>query len=105
MKCKYYILGDDGLVSGVSISTNEAEITRGNERQILSASNKECLNTLICLFSLKNNWNKEECYEPVYKVVFENGNKQEVYFFDVSNVPDNFVMFQGCIDKLVGESI
>ena len=39
------------------------------------------------------------------KIVFENGERQDVYFFDACNVPNNFVMFTNYINKLVGESI
>ena len=105
MKCKYYVIGDNGFTFCAFIDNNGVGISRGNEIQMLGVAQKKCFNTLISLFSLKNNWNKKDCENPVYKIVFENGEKQDVYFFDASNVPNNFVMFTNYISKLVGESI
>lgn len=105
MKCKYYVLGDNGFTFSAFIDNNGVGIARGSGIQMLGVSQEKCFNTLIALFSLKNNWNKKECLNPVYKIVFENGEKQEIYLFDVSNVPNNFVMFTNYINRLVGESI
>ena len=105
MKCKYYVLGDNGFTFSVFVDGNSIEISKGNEMQMLNSSKKECFNTLISLFSLKNSWDKKDCSNPVYKIVFENGERQDVYFFDACNVPNNFVMFTNYINKLVGESI
>ena len=102
MKCTYSIVGEEGIVSAVTIETNKVILKKGRERQILNVNPRDCFNTLISLFSLKDSWNMSNCYHPFYQIEFVNDDIVEEYNFD-SNVPDNFSLFQAYIAKLVGE--
>lgn len=104
MKCTYSIVGEEGIVSTVIIETNKVTLKKGKEKQTLGVSPRDCFNTLISLFSLKDSWNIENCYHPLYQIEFVNDDVVEEYNFD-SDVPDNFSLFQAYINKLVGESL
>jgi len=105
MKCKYTIMRNGGYISSVDIENDKIYVEEGNEKQVLDIDSKTCFNTLISLFSLKSSWSSTWCYKPVYQIEFENKGVKEVYEFDASSTPDNWLMFVGYIGKLVGESI
>ena len=104
MKCTYSVVGEEGIVSTVIIETNKVTLRKGKERQTLNVNSRDCFNTLISLFSLKDSWSINNCYNPFYQIEFVSNDIVEEYNFD-SNVPDNFSLFQTYINKLVGESL
>ena len=104
MKCTYSMIDEVGLVFTIIIETNRAILKKGVEKQTLDVSPRDCFNTLISLFSLKDSWKNDICYNPFYQVEFVTDDVVEEYNFD-SNVPDNFSLFQAYINKLVGESL
>lgn len=104
MKCTYSVVGEEGLVFTAIVETNKVTLKKGNEKQTLDVNPRDCFNTLISLFSLKDSWCMNNCYHPFYQIEFVNDDVVEEYNFD-SDVPDNFSLFQSYIDKLVGESL
>lgn len=59
-------------------------------------------NTLISLFSLKNEWVKDENKKGVYELIFENNENVDLYNFS-DEFPDNWFLFNSYIYNLVGE--
>ena len=105
MKCKYYVFGDNNSGYSICIDANSLILQKNGEIENLSASEAQCFNTLISLFSLKNNWIKKDCLNPIYRVDFECDGKKEIYVFDIASVPSNWLMFVGYISKLVGDNL
>ena len=102
MKCVFSVLKDKFY--SVSIENNRAYIECDNNVQSLNVSFRDCFNTLISLFSLKEDWVSEKCVNPVFKIEFINDDIKEEYAFK-NEVPDNFNFFNAYINRLVGESI
>ena len=100
MKCVYSVKKDN-IISSVVIKKDRVYFIENDERQSLDVDFKLCFNTLISLYSLKENWRKTKCIDPLYIINFDD----EEYCFDLNNLPDNFFMFVGYIDKLVGKLI
>ena len=105
MKCKYCILDSEYVTSCVFIDDHGVYLEKLGETQKLNVSFESYFNTLISLFSLKSNWYRQECANPTYIVVFENKGNEEVFKFDLNTMPDNWDMFLGYINKLVGEAL
>ena len=101
MKCVYSIVGENEFVFNVIIETNKVVLNKRNEEQSLDVDAKECFNTLISLFSLKDSWELRACSNPLYKIEFEKDGEIEIYTFD-SNIPENFDLFQAYINRLLG---
>lgn len=102
MKCEYSIINDRGIISFICIEKNNVFFMERDEKQFIDVNDKNVINTLVCLYALRNSWEKKDCENPVYQVVFGDG---EIYKFDVDNKPDNFIMFTSFISKLVGDVI
>ena len=56
MKCKYFVISNNKLVSGVFIDSSKVVIKTEETEQTLDVTSKVCFNTLISLFSLKDSW-------------------------------------------------
>lgn len=86
----------------IVVEINKVYIEDMEERQVLDIDSKTCFNTLVSLFSLKEKWVKKEIYTPLYKVIFEQNRKVEIFEFGI-DVPENWDFFIAYIRKLVGE--
>lgn len=100
MNCVFTVINKE-IFSTVVIEKDKVYLLDNNDKQVLDVESKTCFNTLISLYSLKENWEKKECLNVVYSVTFDS----DTYAFDSVSVPDNFYMFLGYISRLVGESM
>lgn len=102
MKCVFSVLADDGYT--FIIENDKVCFCDDGNIKTLNVDRKSCFNTLVSLFSLKESWKASECENPLYKIVFYNGDKNEEFLFDLV-APFNFSLFTGYISRLVGRSI
>ena len=100
MKCIFSVFQDESY--SVVIEKNCAYIKYEDEIESLDVCSRDCFNTLISLFSLKEGWVSEDCINPIYIVEFFSDKGKEKYDFR-SNVPSNFAFFSAFIYRLVGE--
>lgn len=105
MKCKYFVISNNKLVSGVFIDNSKVIIKREENEQTLDVTSKVCFNTLISLWSLKDNWSQVSCKEPLYQIEFEDDKGKNFYAFDANSIPSNFPMFLSYISRLVGDNL
>ena len=105
MKCEYFVIREGGFISRVVIETGKVTLNEEGNEENLDVDFKESFNTLISVFSLKNSWKKEKCFNPVYQVNFVKENCKETFQFEVENLPDNWSMFLAYISKLVGDAL
>lgn len=105
MKCKYFVISNNKVVSSVFIDSSKVVIKTEENEQTLDVTSKVCFNTLISLFSLKDSWPRFSCKEPIYQIEFEDNKGKKVYQFDFNCIPENFPMFLGYISKLVGDNL
>ena len=82
MKCKYFIISNNKLVSSVLIDSSKVVIKTEDKEQTLDVTSKVCFNTLVSLFSLKDSWPLISCKEPVYQIEFEDSKGKMIYQFD-----------------------
>jgi hypothetical protein len=93
----------NGSIASVIIDTTKAILKLDDEEQILDVSSKDCFNTLISLFALKEKWEFNTSRDCVYTVIFNNKKDTETYSFSVNSLPDNWNVFLLYISRLVGE--
>jgi hypothetical protein len=105
MKCKYFVISNNKLVSSVLIDSSKVVIKTEDKEQTLDVTSKVCFNTLVSLFSLKDSWSHVSCKEPIYQIEFDDNKGKDVYTFDINCIPSNFSMFLGYISKLVGDNL
>lgn len=105
MKCKYFVISNNKVVSSVFIDSSKVVIKTEENEQTLDVTSKVCFNTLVSLFSLKDSWAFISCKEPVYQIEFEDNKGKKVYQFDFNFIPENFPMFLSYIAKLVGDNV
>ena len=104
MKCEVSLIDDNYLVSSVIIEKDRVYLKKGKEKQSLNVNFRDCFNTLISLFSLKESWHQVNCLDPFYQVEFEWDGCSEIYNFG-GELPSNFYIFLAYINKLVGGSL
>ena len=104
MKCTFTIIDENRNVSSLVIEKNKVYFQELDEASsLLNIDEEACVNTLISLYSLKNRWENTEEGIPNYIVTF--GENEEVYEFDTNNLPDNWPLFMGFLNRLVGDVI
>ena len=84
MRCGCYLVNGNEPVAGIVIDNKGVYIEDRKEKQIIDVDSKECFNTLASLYSLKENWNKEKCERPVFKILFEEALTTQVYSFNLN---------------------
>lgn len=99
------MIREGGFISRVVIEKGRVVIGEKDNEEVLNVDFKECFNTLISLFALKNSWEKEECVNPIYQVNFIKEEQKEKFQFSIENLPDNWSMFLSYISKLVGDAL
>lgn len=90
-QCKYIYIDEDNVF-----------IMQNNQKQLLQTNEKERLKTLLSLFSIKEEWIKNENKDALYKILFVD-KSEEIYSFN--DIPDNWITFMGYVYKLVGDSL
>ena len=96
-----YEVRDDFSTSIVVIEKDKVILYENGVQEILDVDLSKCFNTLISLYSLKEDWKKTSNLNYIYRISFD----KEVYEYDLSDIPENFLMFISYINRLVGESI
>ena len=77
-------------------------VEEDGERLHFNSSYEERFNTLISLFTIKNEWVNEVNVGGEYELMFENNGKMECFSFS-SELPDNWFLFNSYLYNLVGD--
>ena len=104
MRLTVQVRVQEGYDRLIHLDEKEMFIEENDQRELINCNYKDRFNSLMSFFFLKQEWTQVELDSFEYKITFENNGKQEVYSFD-EHLPDNFNIFMGYIEKLVGDSI
>ena len=85
----------------ICVTDSSFFVEEDGDKVILKTKEEDRFNTMIGLFGCRNSWEKNSLENPTYRVTFID-NFEEVYDFD--NSPDNWNMFMGYLEKLLGDS-
>ncbi len=70
--------------------------------EVIDSSKNERLDTLMVLFSLKDEWEHSNSETPMFSVFFDDGNNSSCYDFDLDSLPSNWFIFYTYLVRLVG---
>ena len=101
MKVVVKISMPEGFDKFISLDENELWVQEAQEKVLIDSNYKDRFNALLSLFMLKTEWEKTEDIDSMYKIMFEQKGKKELYNFN--SVPDNWNMFMGYLLRLVGD--
>lgn len=88
----------------IHIDDDECFFYSPKEKIDVITSFEDRFNTLVTLFSLKEDWDNNEDIIGKYKIIFKD-NIEETYIFSEENLPSNFGMFYGFIARLLGDKL
>lgn len=84
------------------LDENEVWIQEASDRLTINCSYEERFNSLLSLFSLKNEWENTSLEKGNYEIFFQNNDNVERYCF--IDEPSNFLMFMSYFSKLIGDN-
>lgn len=77
-------------------------IESSSDKLLIETKYEDRFNTLVSLFALKNEWSKSSDHS-MYEILFEKDSDVEKYSFN--EAPDNWLLFNSYIVRLVGNSL
>ena len=86
----------------INIDEECVYIESSSDKLLIDTKYEDRFNTLISLFALKNEWSTSSDYS-MYEILFEKDGNIENYSFN--EVPDNWLLFNSYIVRLVGDSL